>query len=208
MSRIDAKLKEMPVIAILRGIQPAEAVEIGEALLESDVTVMEVPLNSPEPLASIERMRMAFGDQAVIGAGTVLTVDQVAAVEAAGGEIVVSPNMNPDVIAETVSRGMASFPGVFTATEAFAAISAGANRLKIFPCDAIEPKYIKALKAVLPGNVDIFAVGGVDASNLAQWLAAGATGVGLGSSIYKPGDTRETIKSKAERIVESVGAVG
>lgn len=200
-SRIAGTLLHHPTVAILRGLQPDEAVEVGEALFEAGIRIMEVPLNSPQPLESISHMAKAFKGRAIIGAGTVLTAAQVNDVADAGGEIIVSPNTDQDVISQSLKRGLIPMPGVFTATEAFAAIKAGATMLKLFPADTGGPSHLKALKAVLPRDIMVLAVGGVGADNYIDWMAAGATGVGCGSTIYKPGDSAETVAKKAASIV-------
>lgn len=202
-SRLEAALSECPIVAILRGLRPDEAVEIGEALYEAGIRIMEVPLNSPRPLESISNMAKAFEGRAIIGAGTVLSADQVNAVANVGGEIIVSPNTDQDVIRQSLKRGLTPMPGVFTATEAFAAIKAGATSLKLFPADTGGPLHLKALKAVLPKNIRVLAVGGVGADNYVEWMAAGAAGVGCGSTIYKPGDTPETVAAKAASLLRA-----
>lgn len=205
-SRLEAALSECPIVAILRGLQPEEAVEIGKALYEAGIRIMEVPLNSPQPLESISNMAKAFGGRAIIGAGTVLSADQVDAVANVGGEIIVSPNTDQDVIRQSLKLGLAPMPGVFTATEAFAAIKAGATRLKLFPADTAGPSHLKALKAVLPVEVHVLAVGGISAANCFDWMVAGAAGVGCGSTIYKPGDSPEIVHAKASALVRAIKA--
>lgn len=190
-----------PIIAILRGLTPADAIPVAAALIEAGIDRIEVPLNSPDPLESIRLMATSFAGQATIGAGTVLSADQVGRVADAGGRLIVSPNMNPEVIGEARKRGLESYPGVFTATECFAAIAAGATGLKLFPADAGGPGLLKALRAVLPRETPVYAVGGVGPENFDAWFAAGAQGFGIGSALYQPGDSAETVAVRARTIV-------
>lgn len=194
-------LETLPLVAILRGLKPQEAVEVGEALVAAGFLCLEVPLNSPEPLDSIRRLRDALGDRAIVGAGTVLSARAVQEVADAGGQIIISPNSNPAVIAATKAAGLISFPAFFTPTEAFAAIDAGADALKLFPAETAGPATLKAIKAVLPPTVPVFPVGGVEPGNLAAWRAAGANGFGLGSALYKPGHTAAQVGEAARAFV-------
>ncbi|WP_405404539.1 2-dehydro-3-deoxy-6-phosphogalactonate aldolase [Paracoccus sp. Ld10] len=190
-----------PLIAILRGLTPQDAPAIGHALIRAGITRLEVPLNSPDPLDSIAILTQEFDDVAQVGAGTVLSADQVRAVRDAGGRMVLSPNCDADVIRATVAAGMASYPGVMTPTEAFAALSAGATGLKLFPGELIGPKGLRAMRAVLPAGTQCWAVGGVSADTMAEWRRAGAAGFGIGSSLYMPGDSADTVAAKAAAIV-------
>lgn len=182
-------LDAMPLVAILRGLGPDEAVEIGEALVDAGFTALEVPLNSPDPLKSIEKLANKLGEKALIGAGTVLKPEQVADVRKAGGRIIVAPNTNVDVIAAAAEAGLVSSPGYFTPSDAFAAIGAGANALKLFPAEGASPAVLRAHLAVLPRDMPIIVVGGVKPDNMKPWLEAGAAGFGLGSGLYRPGQT-------------------
>lgn len=185
------------IIAILRGITPQETIPVCEALIEAGITMIEVPLNSPEALTSIALASNALDDRATIGAGTVLTKKQVQAVAEAGGVFIVSPDTNKSVIEETVAAGLRSYPGVFTPSDAFRAIKAGATGLKFFPAEVLGPKGIKAMKAVLPPEVPVYAVGGAAPDNFAEFFAAGCTGFGLGSYLYKPGVGAADVKERA-----------
>lgn len=188
---------ELPVIAILRGLRPAEAVSIGEALLAGGIRIMEVPLNSPEPLASIERLAGELGARALIGAGTVLSAAQVASVASAGGRLVVSPHTDSDVIARAVALGLDCLPGCLSATEAFTAIAAGATDLKMFPAATLGQGHLKALREVLPRQTRVWAVGGTGAHDLTAWLAAGACGIGVGGALYGAGDGPQEVLQRA-----------
>ncbi len=194
-------LGDLPLVAILRGITPEEALPVGEALLAAGFRLLEVPLNSPRPLESIARLSEALGDRAMLGAGTVLTPADVRAVADAGGRLIVSPDSNPAVIAETKRLGLVSVPGFFTPTEAFAAIAAGADALKLFPAEAASPAVLKALKAVLPSGVPLLVVGGVSPDGMAPWIAAGAAGFGIGSALYRPGRSAAQVGAAAAQFV-------
>lgn len=198
--RFQAALRELPLIAILRGLTPAEAPAIGDVLVDAGFRLLEVPLNSPSPLDSIALLRKRF-PQVLVGAGTVLTAPEVGEVASAGGELVVAPNFDREVVVETVRRGMVSVPGIMTPTEAFAALAAGAHGLKLFPAELASPAVVKAMLAVLPRDTPLIPVGGIGAGNLREWRAAGAAGFGLGSSLYRPGDDAATVRAKASAIV-------
>jgi 2-dehydro-3-deoxyphosphogalactonate aldolase len=195
-------MAQLPLIAILRGLTPAEAPAIGQALVSSGFALMEVPLNSPEPLQSIALLTQQF-PQALIGAGTVLSVQQVQEVHAAGGRLMVSPNFNPAVVEQALALGMVVLPGVATPTEAFGALQAGAHGLKLFPAEMISPATVKALRAVLPPAAALLPVGGITPGNMAGYLAAGASGFGLGSALYAPGRSAEQVRTQALAFVQA-----
>ncbi len=195
------------IIAILRGITPDEAPMIAGVLISAGITKIEVPLNSPDPFLSIQLMTEAFGDKALIGAGTVLTPAQVAQVKDAGGKLIVSPNTDPAVITATKAAGLLSYPGAMTPTECFTALQAGADGLKMFPGELIGPTGLRAIRAVLPKGTEVLAVGGANAGNFAAWVSAGADGFGIGSALYKPGDDAATVDEKARAIVAAYDAV-
>lgn len=202
----DRAFAECPLVAIIRGVTPDEAEAIGEALFEGGIRIIEVPLNSPEPLKSIERLSRKFGNRALIGAGTVLRAEQVLDVARAGGRIIVSPSTNVEVIRTSVAAGLVSCPGYFTPSEAFAALDAGAHALKLFPAEGASPKVVKAQRAVLPSNTRLIVVGGVGPDNMGPWLEAGADGFGFGSGIYKPGQSPEETLEKARAFAAAVKA--
>lgn len=185
------------LIAILRGVTPAEVVGIGRALVDAGFPAIEVPLNSPEPFESVRLLAEAFGDECEIGAGTVLTTEDVGRAREAGARMIVAPNTDPAVISAAVAAGMTPYPGVATPTEAFAAVAAGARHLKLFPADAVGIGGMKAWRAVLPREIGLLPVGGVDETNLADWAAAGAAGAGLGSCLYRPGDGAGAVGARA-----------
>lgn len=193
-----------PLIAIIRGVQPDEVVAVGDALFEAGIRIIEVPLNSPSPIESITRLAARFGDRAMIGAGTVLQPDQVQKVAEAGGRIIVSPSVNAAVIEATVKAGLFSAPGFFTPSEAFAAIDAGAHALKLFPAEAASPAMVKAQRAVLPSAIPLIIVGGVTSQGMLPYLEAGADGFGLGSSVYRQGQSAQSVREQALEFVRAL----
>ena len=205
-ARFDALHAQLPLIAILRGIQTAETAGVGAALQSAGFGLWEVPLNSPDPLASIAAMRAAF-PEVLVGAGTVLTPQQVRDVHAAGGQLIISPNCNPAVIDETRRLGLISLPGVLTPTEAFTALAHGAHGLRIFPAELASPAVVKALLAVLPAATGIYPVGGIAPDNMGPWLQAGAAGFGIGSSLFKPGKTAAQVAESAQAFASNYQAL-
>lgn len=197
----DAAFARCPLIAILRGVRADEVESIGEALVGAGFAIIEVPLNSPEPLDSISRLAGRFEGRAVIGAGTVIQIDEVAAVAKAGGRLVVAPNTNPRVIAAAVEAGLVAVPGIFTPSEALAALDAGAAALKLFPAEASSPAALKALSAVLPAGTRVLPVGGMVPEGLRQWRDAGAAGFGLGSALYSPGMEAPDVAAHAREFI-------
>ena len=195
-----------PLVAILRGIRPDEAEAIGEALVDNGFALIEVPLNSPDPFDSIARMARRLGDRALVGAGTVLSVEAVEQVRAAAGRMIIAPNANPAVIARAASHGVPAIPGIFTPTEAFAALEAGAAALKLFPAEGGSPAMLKAMRAVLPKTTRMLPVGGITPESMTPWIAAGANGFGLGSALYKPGQTAEQVAVAAQRFARAWSA--
>jgi 2-dehydro-3-deoxyphosphogalactonate aldolase len=189
------------LIAILRGIRPDEAIAVTSALEAAGIAIVEVPLNSPDPIASIEALAAEFGDRLLIGAGTVMTEAQVSEIAAAGGRLIVTPHASAPVVRAAKRHGLIAVPGVFTPTEAFAMLDAGADALKLFPAEGASPAMLRAMRAVLPPRTMILPVGGIDASNIAPWRAAGAAGFGIGSAIYKPGDTPDTVSAKTRALL-------
>lgn len=199
----DAAFASCPLVAILRGVRPEEVVPIGEALVEAGFTLIEVPLNSPEPLDSIARLSKALAGRATIGAGTVLDVEAVAAVEQSGGTLIIAPNADTAVIAEAARRGLVAVPGVATPSEAFAALRAGAAALKLFPAEGLSPAVVKAMRAVLPPETRLLPVGGITPAGMARWRAAGAAGFGLGSALYRPGTDAHEVGAAARAFISA-----
>ena len=200
--KFSAAFAKLPLVAILRGLTPAEAPAIGEALTDAGFGLLEVPLNSPQPLASIALLAINH-PTALVGAGTVLTAAQVRDVHAAGGQLIVSPNFNAEVVKEAVKLGMICLPGIATPTEAFGALAAGAHGLKLFPAEMASPAVVKAMKAVLPAGTLMLPVGGITPGNMADWRAAGADGFGIGSALYKPGKSAAAVREDATNFIAS-----
>jgi 2-dehydro-3-deoxyphosphogalactonate aldolase len=193
-----------PLVAVLRGLTPAEAPAIGDALVDAGFTLIEVPLNSPDPFDSIALLAKRLGDRAIIGAGTVLTTDNVQRVADAGGTLIVSPNTDTDVIRASVAAGLISLPGYYTPSEGFAALAAGAHGLKLFPAEGAAPAYLKAQRAVLPKETKVLAVGGITPETLQLWHDAGADGFGLGSNLYRTGKSAADVARDATRFVQAL----
>jgi len=203
---LNAALARCDLIAILRGIRPGEAVPVAAALEAGGFAIVEVPLNSPDPLASIAMLARDFGPRLLIGAGTVMTEAEVAAIAAAGGRLIVTPHADPVVVRAAKRHGLWAVPGFFTPAEAFAMLGAGADALKLFPAEGASPAMLRAMRAVLPPGTRVLPVGGIDATNMATWRAAGAAGFGIGSAIYRPGDTPETVAGKARTLLAARAA--
>jgi len=204
----DLLLQELPLVAILRGVTPQRVHGVAEALFDAGFRAIEVPLNSPEPLKSIEALAKQFGDRCLTGAGTVLTMQQADQVANAGGKLMVTPNTNPDVIARGVQRRLTVMPGFYSPSEGFAAIAAGAKYLKLFPASSGGIGHLQAMLAVLPKTVPVYAVGGVGAGNMSEWRKAGAAGFGLGSELFKPDFSDEDISARAQKCVAAFKAAG
>ncbi len=204
MSRIDPWLERAPLVAILRGVRPDEVVAIGEAVAAAGFAIIEVPLNSPDPFASIAALAARFGGEVLVGAGTVLSAEDAARVVDAGGRLVVMPHADTAVIAAARRAGALVLPGCYTATEAFAAIAAGADALKLFPAEIGGPPLLRALRAVLPREMPVLSVGGVTPATLADWREAGAAGFGIGSALYRPGDGPEIVASRARAFMAAL----
>lgn len=200
-------LDPLPLVAILRGICPDEAVTIGRVLADAGFRVLEVPLNSPQPMESIRRLASALGDDYLIGAGTVMASDQAREVAAAGGRLIVMPHADATVIRAAKASGLVCVPGVATPTEAFAALAAGADGLKLFPADQVTPAGLKAWRAVLPAEVPVLPVGGIAPADMAPWLAAGAQGFGIGAALYAPGVGAVAVARRAHAFAQAWAAV-
>jgi 2-dehydro-3-deoxyphosphogalactonate aldolase len=197
-------LQRCKLIAILRGVRPDEVEAVGAALQAAGIAIIEVPLNSPKPIESIRRLAGRFGERLLIGAGTVMTPEQVFDIADAGGRLIVTPHAAAEVVRAAKARGMLACPGMFTPTEAFAMLAAGADALKLFPAEAASPAVLRSMRAVLPAGTEVLPVGGIDAGNMKPWLDAGAAGFGIGSSIYRPGDSAEVVAAKAARLLAAL----
>ncbi len=197
-------LGRCPLIAILRGVKPDEVVAIGAALERQGIAIVEVPLNSPQPMESIALLARTFGDRLLIGAGTVMAPAQVVEIAGAGGRLIVTPHADAAIARAAKQQGLLAVPGFFTPAEAFAMLAAGADGLKLFPSEAASPAVLRALRAVLPPGTAVLPVGGIDASNMAAWRAAGAAGFGIGSAIYRSGDSPETVSAKAQALIAAL----
>jgi 2-dehydro-3-deoxyphosphogalactonate aldolase len=206
LNALQERLAPLPLIAILRGVRPAEAIPIGQALIDAGFVAIEVPLNSPEPQISIARLAGAFGDRALIGAGTVLTAQHIEKVAGAGGRLLVMPHGDPALIRAAKARGLLCVPGVATPTEAFGALAAGADALKLFPAEALPPQVVKAWRAVLPKDVWLLPVGGIAPASMAPYLAAGANGFGLGSALYRAGMSAAEVATSARAFADAYAA--
>lgn len=203
MIDLDTALAECPLVAVLRGITPGESEAVGSALVEAGFRIVEVPLNSPEPFQSIRILADRLGDRALVGAGTVLSPAGVDQVAEAGGRLIVMPHSDTAVIKAAKARGLACLPGIATPTEAFAALAAGADALKLFPAEAMPPPVLKALRAVLPKSVRLLPVGSIGAHNMAAYIEAGAAGFGIGSTLYRPGKPLSEVRQAARALVEA-----
>jgi 2-dehydro-3-deoxyphosphogalactonate aldolase len=203
---INAWLKQCPIVAILRGIKPDEVETICSTLEKAGIFIVEVPFNSPDALESVAILSRIFGDRMLVGAGTLTNTRQVAEVAAAGGQLIVTPHADIGIVRSAKAAGLLAIPGFFNPTEAFALLQAGADAIKLFPAEVLGIPMLKALKAVLPSKANVIPVGGIDAKNLESWMVAGAVGIGAASSIYKPGDTAETVEAKAKTLVDVVRA--
>jgi len=202
LAKFNAHMDALPLVAILRGLKPEEALEVGQVIVNAGFHILEVPLNSPDPLRSIQILAEAFPN-ALVGAGTVTTAQQVRDIKAAGGQIIISPHLDDNVVCEAVNLGLISMPGVATPTEAFRAIALGAHGLKLFPAEMISPSVVKSMRAVLPGHVRLIPVGGIGARNMADYRQCGASGFGIGSALYAPGKTVQAIGESAAAFVRA-----
>ncbi len=202
LSKFNAHMDQLPLVAILRGLKPEEALDMGHAIVNSGFHILEVPLNSPDPLRSIQILAEAFPN-ALIGAGTVTTAQQVRDIKAVGGQLIISPHLDDNVVCEAVNLGLISLPGVATTSEAFKAISLGAHGLKLFPAEMISPAVVKSMRAVLPSHVRLVPVGGIGTHNMADYRKSGASGFGIGSALYAPGKSAQTVGESAAAFVKA-----
>jgi 2-dehydro-3-deoxyphosphogalactonate aldolase len=205
MSTLQDWLSRCPLVAILRGLRPEEAEAVGDALVEAGITILEVPLNSPQPVESIRRLAARLGGRALVGAGTVMTEAQVREVAAAGGRLLVTPHADPALVRAAKAQGMLTAPGFFTPAEAFSLLAAGTDALKLFPAEAASPAVLKALLAVLPRGTPVLPVGGMSAETIPAWRTAGAAGFGIGSSLYRPGDRAAAVGERARALRRALG---
>jgi len=205
---IERYLNRLPLVAILRGVTPDDAVTIASALVDAEFTIVEVPLNSPRPIDSIRILHDAFGDEVLIGAGTVMTAEQVRQVAEAGGRLIVMPHSDSEVIHAAKAAGLVCMPGIATPTEGFAALAHGADALKLFPAEMLAPKVLRAFRSVFPPATRFFPVGGITPEAMSEYVAAGAAGFGLGSSLYRPGDCVEQVSAKAREFVSAWERLG
>ena len=196
LNKFHSHMDSLPLVAILRGLKPEEALAMGQAIVNSGFHILEVPLNSPEPLRSIQILAQAFPN-ALVGAGTVTSAQQVREIKAAGGQLIISPHLDDNVVCEAVNLGLISLPGVATPSEAFRAIALGANGLKLFPAEIISPAAVKAMRAVLPQNIKLIPVGGIGIHNMTDYRKSGASGFGLGSALFAPGKSAEAVGESA-----------
>ncbi len=208
MKDFSEAMAELPLVAILRGLSPHEAEDVGDALVEAGFRLIEVPLNSPDPLRSIEILARRFGDDALIGAGTVMSPQEARATLAAGGRLVVTPHVDPEVIGAAKASGAWCVPGIATPSEAFAALRSRADALKLFPAEVLPPSFVKAVKAVIPADVPLLPVGGINPQTMSDYVAAGAAGFGIGSALYAPGVTADEIGRRARAFVVAWHAIG
>ena len=202
LSKFNAHMDQLPLVAILRGLKPEEALDMGHAIVNAGFHILEVPLNSPDPLRSIQILAEAFPN-ALVGAGTVTTAQQVRDIKAVGGQLIISPNLDDNVVCEAVNLGLISLPGVATPSEAFKAIALGAHGLKLFPAEMINPAVVKSMRAVLPGNIRLVPVGGIGTHNMADYRKSGASGFGIGSALYAPGKSAQAVGESAAGFVKA-----
>ena len=202
LAQFHAHMDRLPLVAILRGLSPEEALDVGRSIVNAGFHILEVPLNSPDPLRSLQILAAAFPN-VLVGAGTVTTAQQVRDIKAAGGQLIISPHLDDNVVCETVNLGLISLPGVATPSEAFKAIALGAHGLKLFPAEMISPAVVKAMRAVLPGHIRLIPVGGIGTHNMADYRKSGASGFGIGSALYAPGKSAQAVGESAAAFVKA-----